>query len=154
MKTWDRTSYMHIKYLWERGWGTQWHELTQWGQVNQPREAANSWGERSVTGSSIELQFHKRWGPALNHFRFMIIFVTMILVAPSRVHASNPWFKYDKIQRYCRNGPRMCYIIYYETKYGKNEEDLPTSILEIWETLVPSRFVSVTKYWKRLDYIL
>ena len=57
----------------------------------------------------------------------------MILVAPSRVHASNPWFKYDKIQQYCRNGPRMCYIIYYETKYGKNEEDLPTSILEIWD---------------------
>ena len=50
----------------------------------------------------------------------------------------------------------MCYIIYYETKYAKNEEDfLPTSILEIWETLVVlSRFVSVTKYWKRLDYIL
>ena len=50
----------------------------------------------------------------------------------------------------------MCYIIYYETKYAKNEEDfLPMSILEIWETLVVlSRFVSVTKYWKRLDYIL
>ena len=50
----------------------------------------------------------------------------------------------------------MCYIIYYETKYAKNEEDfLPTSILEIWETLVaPSRFVSLMKYWKRLDYIL
>ena len=90
----------------------------------------------------------------------MIIFITMILVAPSRVHASNPWFKYDKIQQYCRNGPRMCYIIYYETKYAKDEEDfLPMSIdetiLEIWKTLVvPSRFVSVTKYWKRLDYIL
>ena len=46
----------------------------------------------------------------------------------------------------------MCYIIYYETKYAKNEEDfLPTSIdeslLEIWETLAAlSTFVSVTKY--------
>ena len=50
----------------------------------------------------------------------------------------------------------MYYIIYYETKYAKDEEDfLPTSILEIWETLVaPSKFVSETKYWKRLDYIL
>ena len=54
----------------------------------------------------------------------------------------------------------MCYIIDYETKYAKDEEDfLPTSIdetiLEIWETLVaPSRFVSLTKYWKRMDYIL
>ena len=82
-------------------------------------------------------------------FSFMIIFITLILVAPSRVHASNPRFKYDKIQRYCRNGPWMCYIIYYETKYAKNEEDfLPTSILEIWETLVaPSRFVSVENAW-------
>ena len=46
----------------------------------------------------------------------------------------------------------MCYIIYYETKYAKNEEDfLPMLILEIWETLVaPSRFVSVTKYEKHL----
>ena len=46
----------------------------------------------------------------------------------------------------------MCYTIYYETKYAKNEEDfLPTLILEIWETLVaPSRFVSVTKYGKHL----
>ena len=156
MKTRGRTSYMHIKYLWERGWGTQWHESTQRGQVNQPHETANFRGKKSVTGSSVELQFHKWWGPARNHFRFMIIFITMILVAPSRVHASNPWFKYDKIQQYCRNGLWMCYIIYYETKYVKNEEDfLPTSILEIWETLVaPSRFVSVTKYWKCLDYIL
>ena len=50
----------------------------------------------------------------------------------------------------------MCYIIYYETKYAKNEEDfLPTLILEIWETLfVLSGFVSVMKYWKCLDYIL
>ena len=156
MKTRGRTSYAHIKYLRERGWGTQWHESTQWGQVNQPRETANPRGEKSVTGSSVGLQFHKRWGPALNHFRFMIIFITMILVAPSRVHVSNPWFKYDKIQQYCRNDPWMCYIIYYETKYAKNEEDfLPTSILEIWEALVaPSRFVSVTKYWKPLDYVL
>ena len=158
MKTRGRTSYKHIKYLRET-WlerGTQWRESTQWGQVNQPRETANSRGEKSVTGSSVGLQFHKWWGPALHHFRFMIIFITMILVTPSRVHASNPWFKYDKIQQYCRNGPRMCYIIYYETKYAKNEEDfLPTSILEIWETLVPpSRSVSVTKYWKHLDYIL
>ena len=156
MKTRGRTSYTHIKYLWERGRGTQWHESTQWGQVNPPRETANSRGEESATGSNVGLQFHKWWGPALNHFRFMIIFITLILVAPSRVRASNPRFKYDKIQQYCRNGPWMCYIIYYETKYAKNEEDfLPTSILEIWETLVaPSRFVSITKCWKRLDYIL
>ena len=84
----------------------------------------------------------------------------MILVAPSRVQTNNPWFKYDKIQQYCRNGPWMCYIIYYETKYAKNEEDfllmsIDESLLKIWETLVaPSRFVSVTKYWKCLDYIL
>ena len=111
MKTRGRT-YMHIKYSWECGWGTQWHESTQWSQVNQPRETANSRGEKSVTGSSVGLQFQKWWGPALNHFRFMIIFITMILVAPSRVHASIPWFKYNKIQQYRRNGPRMCYIIY------------------------------------------
>ena len=125
-------------------------------RVNQPRETANSRGEKSVTGSSVGLQFHKWWGPARNHFWFMIIFITMILIAPIRVHASNPWFKYDKIQQYCRYGPWVCYIIYYETRYAKNEEDfLPMSILEIWETLVaPSRFVSVTKCWKRLDYIL
>ena len=158
MKTRGRTSYKHIKYLREM-WlerGTQWCESTQWGQVNQPCKTANSRGEKSVTGSSVGLQFLKWWGPALHHFHFMIIFITMILVTPSRVHASNPWFKYDKFQQYCRNGPWMCYIIYYETKYAKNEEDfLPTLILEIWETLVPpSRSVSVTKYWKHLDYIL
>ena len=149
MKTRGRTSYTHIKCLSKRGWGTQWHESTKWGQVNQPRETANSRGQKSVTGWNVGLQFHKWWGPALNHFRFVIIFITLILVAPSRVHASNPRFKYDKIQRYCRNGPWMCYIIYYETKYAKNEEDfLPTSILEIWETLVaPSRFVSVENAW-------
>ena len=156
MKMWGWTSYTHIKYLWECGWGTQWHELIQWGQVNQPHETVNSRGKKSVTGSSVGLQFHKWWGPAQNHFCFMIIFITMILVAPSRVHASNPWFKYNKIQQYCCNGPWTCYIIYYETKYAKNEEDfLLTSILEIWETLVaPSRLVSVVKYWKCLDYIL
>ena len=132
MKTRGRTSYAHIKYLREPGWGTQWHESTQWGQVNKPRKTTNSRGEKSVTGSSVGLQFHKWRGPALNHFRFMIVFITMILVAPSRVHASYPWFKYDKILQHCSNGPRMYYIIYYETKYAENEEDfLPTSIMEI-----------------------
>ena len=136
--------------------GTNRHNEIYRPRVNQPRETANSRGEKSVTGLSIGLQFHKWWGPAWNHFRFMVVFITMILVLPSRVHVSNSWFKYNKIQQYCCNGPWMCYIIYYETKYAKNKEDfLLTLILEIWEALVaPSRFVSVTKYWKHLDYIL
>ena len=40
-------------------------------------QTANSRGEKSVTSSSFGLQFYKWWESALNHFRFMIIFITM-----------------------------------------------------------------------------
>ena len=54
MKARGRTSYMHIKYLRERGWreasnGTnQCNEIYR-PRVNEPRETANSGAEKPVT---------------------------------------------------------------------------------------------------------
>ena len=76
------SNFLHAYQILERTWlegGMQWHESTQWGQVNQQCETANCRGEKSVTGSSVGLHCYKRqwWELALNHFRFMIIFITM-----------------------------------------------------------------------------
>ena len=96
------SNFLHAYQILEGTWleacnGTNRCNEVYWStpRVNKPRQTANSRGEKSFTGSSVRLlglQFHKRWGPALNHFRFMIIFITTCFSihecsdVPARLH--------------------------------------------------------------------